>query len=333
MGKKILIATLLVVILGAAAMVWYYQFREPPVEPEDPDITLRPVEEPDEQLDVTGLDPLQEYLERDPEEPDDPDALPDDQVITSRFIQDLAELIFRHYHPAREPGEEGSFTLSFKELNMHYATELTGLMHQEQEVLQAREEILGHLLQPEVIDLVVRRYGPELFDRLIHLAETKPREISTSQGVRERLLENRETVEMLQILARRLEHLAHVFSRTAREEPVLERMRQYLDTVEELNSVYFEYWQLDDYDERRSELASKIKQLIMQRENIRGRIADRVSTPEITEAGYDVLYEVQWIFRRVEKGGFSRDSIRAMAQAGEDLARMARENADDLGEE
>ncbi len=332
MGKKIIISVgLVLALLGAAGLVWYYQFPEPPVEPDDPDVTLHPVEKPDEPVEVTSLDPLQEYLERDPE---DPEGLPDDEVITDRFIRDLANLIFRNYHPAEDPGKEGSFTLSFKELNMHYATELTGLSYQEQEVLQAREEILGHLLQPEVIDLVVRRYGPELFDRLVHLAETEPREGHTPQGLQERLLESRETAEMLDIVARRLEQLAHVFSRTAREEPVLKRMREYLDTVEELNSVYFEYWQLDEsHDERRSELASRIKQLIMQRENIRGKIVNRVSTPEIAEAGHDVLYEVQWIFRRVEKGGFSRDSIQAMAQAGEDLARMARDKADELVEE
>ena len=338
MGKKVLIsAVLAIVILGAGALVWYYQFREPPVEPDDPDITMHPVEKPDDPVDVTELDPLREHLEREPEdpvEPREPEELPDDEVITDRFIRDLASLIFRNYHPAVSPAEEGGFTLSFRELNMHYATELTGLSYEEQDVLQAREEVLGHLLQPEVIDLVVRRYGPELFDRLVHLAETEPREVHTSQGLQERQLENRETVEMLEIVAQRLEHLAHVFSRTSSEEPVLERMRDYLDTVEELNSVYFEYWQLDESDdERRSELASRIKQLIMQRENIRGKIVDRVSTPQIAEAGLDVLYQVQWIFRRVEKGGFSRDSIQAMAEAGEDLASMARDRADELVQE
>ncbi|WP_291323462.1 hypothetical protein [Desulfonatronospira sp.] len=339
MGKKTVVSVVLAfLLLGGGTLVWHFQFRDPPVEPDEPGIEMYPVQVPEDPADITRLDPLEDFLIDPEEEPledaEDSERLPEDQVITDRFVQDLANLIFRHYHPGSVPGGQGVFTLSFKELNMHYATELTGLQHQSQEVLQAREEILGHLLQPRVIDLVVDRYGPELFERLVYLGQNEPREVATPQGMQERLLSSGEIVEMLEITASRLEYLAYVFSMTAQEPGVLGLVQDYLDAVEDLNSVYFEYWQVEESDDdRRSELASRIKQLIMLRENIRSRIVDLVSKPAIAEAGHDVVYEAQWIYRRVEKGGFSRDSIQAMARGAEDLAGMARDKADGLVQE
>jgi len=333
MNYKKTAAILFVVMLLMVGGVWYYQLRISPPDPEDAHV-VQHVLDPEEKLQVTELD-LRAFiypLDDDPEHvEEEPERLPDDRMITSRFIQDLASLIFGHYQPGVFPGDKGRLTLSFKELNMHYATDLTGLRYEEQEVLKAREEIFGHLLQPEVIDLVIRRYGPDLIEELIHLAGSNPRELPAAQGTEKRLLTRHETAEMLDLLAQRLDQLSFVFQRTIQDERVLQWVEDYLHTVEELNTVYFEYWQLEEsQNARRDELSVRIKQLIMARENIRSKIVEQVSDAQIREEGHDVVYEAQWIYRRIEKGGFSRESILALAGAGRDLAGIARDRVQEM---
>ena len=181
MKKLVLILILTLVVAVGALNVWYHFLRP---DPQPPEIHLRPVHEPEDPVRVTEVDPLEpELVPEDPErprEPEEPEELPDDEMITPKFIQDFAELVFYHYQPGPQD-EEGRFTLTFKELNMHYATDLTGLRHQADEVMQAREEVFAHLLQPEVIDLVVRRYGPELVEHIVHLAENEPKEVVTQE--------------------------------------------------------------------------------------------------------------------------------------------------------
>ncbi len=332
--KIIIIIVLILLLIGTGAGVRYHFFREPSP---DPDSAGYPDAQPDSPVLVTQADPFNGKVFKDSEDISEEEAEEglEDQVITSTFISDLAELIFGHYHPGDSPGRGGYLTLSFKELNMHYATDLTGLRYEEREVLKAREEIFGQLLQPSVIDLLVRSYGPELFQELVHLAETRTRDVRGQQGWEERLLTREETVEMLGLFAERLEQLSIVFVETVEHDGVLEWVGDYLDTVEELNSVYFEYWQIEDESEeyRRDQLADRIKELITRRENIRTLVVEEVAGTEILEAGQDVVYEAQWIYRRIELGGFSRESIMSLADVAGKLADMARQKSKEISGE
>lgn len=332
--KLIIIFVLILLLIGTGTGLRHHFFREPPPDPEQ---AVYPDTQPSKPVQVTRVDPFDEKVFNDSEliSEDETEEGLEDQVITSTFISDLAELIFGHYHPGDSPGRGGYLTLSFKELNMHYATDLTGLRYEEREVLKAREEIFGQLLQPRVIDFLIRSFGPDLFQELVHLAQTRTRDVQGQQGWEERLLTREETLEMLNLLAQRLDQLSIVFAETVEHDGVLEWVGDYLDTVEELNSVYFEYWQLEEgaEDDRRDQLADRIKELITRRENIRSLIVEEVAGAEILEAGQDVVYETQWIYRRIELGGFSRESIMSLAEAAGRLADMSRQKAGEISRE
>lgn len=255
-----------------------------------------------------------------------------DETISEGFINQLADLIFDNYLPSAGSGNL-SRMITFKQINMNFATDLSQLsVDQEDDILKARQEVLAFVLDPVIISRSADYFGTRLLDRLHYLAENRTKNIPSAQGYEERLLTPGETEEMLELFSIRLIYLAHVFEQTVNDERVISLIKDYLNIVDTLRDVYFEYWQLDDESPMadRERLSERIKTLITQRENVRERIMSRVADTEMRQAGHDYVYEAQWVYRRIEKDGFNKESIVALAEAGRSLADKALVRVQDI---
>ncbi len=334
-------AGVLAVLIAAGLWLFYFSDRPetPPATEEaeevrEVDFSARLDDFPID--DIDHLDPDADD-ETEPVDQDEPE--PEDEAVEEVFrdglVNKVADMIFDNYFPARKPGGSSSFMLSFKMINMYFATDLSDFRVDEDDLLKARQEVMKHLLQPVVVDAVVRLYGPKLVERIVYLARNRERSIPTDQGMEERLLTKSETVDLLMLFSKRTAFLAHVFERSAAGEDVLDLVNFYLQTVDELRDVYFEYWQLDDdsQDQERERLGLEIKSLIEQREIFREKILTEVATTDMREAGHDYVYETQWVYRRIRVDEFSRDSIQALADGGKALSLMALDKAETLLEE
>ncbi len=281
---------------------------------------------------------LEEHVsELEPEEDMSEDDHPEsgEEVLREGFINNLAEMIFLNYFPSQSQANSASFMLSFKMVNMHFATDLSDFRVDDQNILEARKEVISNLLQPPVISTVTQLYGPKLIDNIVDLAENRERSIPGAQGSEDRLLTRVETADLLRLFSQRISYLAYVFERSVTDDKVLDLIEDYLQTVDDLRDVYFEYWQLnDDHQSQESErLGRAIQNLIRQREAIRDEILSGVATTDMREAGHDYIYEAQWVYRRIRVDEFSRDSILSLAEAGKAVSVMALDRAEIVLEE
>lgn len=294
------------------------------------DFTARVDEGPEEPEEDAVLPVPEEEVPVDPDMEEEPVEEFADEVLRDGFIDTLAEMIFDNYFPAGGPGDSSRFMLSFKMVNMHFATDLSDFKVDDQDILEARKEVMGHLFQPLVVDMLTRHYGPRLLDRILYLAQEREKSIPTDQGLEERLLSKAETANMLMAFSTRVSYLARVFEKAAANAGVMDQVEDYLRTVDELRDVYFEYWQLDDgsQDREKETLGGKIKELIERREAIRDEILTEVADTKMRQAGHDYVYEVQWIYRRTRVDGFSSEAVRSLADAAQTLSLMALNRAE-----
>lgn len=257
-----------------------------------------------------------------------------DESFSDGLINQLSDVIFDNYLPSADSGNL-SRMITFKQVNMYFATDLSQFsVDQEDDILKVRQEVLKFVLDPVIISRTADYFGKKLLDRLNYLAENRTKNIPSAQGYEERLLTQGETEEMLRLFSIRLTYLAHVFEQTVNDERVISLIKDYLSIIDNLRDVYFEYWQLDDDspDEDRERLSERIKSLITQRENVRERVMTRVADADMRQAGHDYVYEAQWVYRRIEKDGFSKESIISLAQAGRSLAEQALVRAQDIAD-
>lgn len=338
MRKKIIFIGVALLIFVFIAGLWLFYFSPDPRQPSQTESTEQTravdfsarVTEPSQEVTDAGLE------EQDPAGPleDDEDEIRESsqEIIREDFINKMADMIFENYLPAGTAEDTSRFLLTFRRVNMNFATDLSDFRVEDNNPLQARQEILENLLHPVIIKSAAKYYGPRLIERIIHVAQNREKSISTPDGTENRLLTNAETSDLLKHFSRRMSYLAYVFEKSVTDDQVLDMVKKYLDTVDELRDVYFEYWQLDeDSDAHEKEnLGREIKTLIREREEIRKNILSAAATPKMRQAGHDYVYEAQWVYRRVRVDGFSKDSIQALANVGRMVSFMARDRAEEI---
>ena len=339
MHKKtiIMVGCILLALLAAGLLFYYFSGRqetEPGLETRQ---QVYPIDISAPIDDIT--DHAEPYDQEDDVDKDIKDAEEDekkekyrDDVLKEGFISTLAEMIFTGYHPATAPGDSARFTTTFKMINMHFAVDLSDFEVDQQNILEARQKVLNHLLQPAVVKSAAEYYGPRLINHIIYLAQNRKKIISTLDATEERLLTTAETADMLRLFSRRMSYLAHVFEKSVNHAEVMDMVADYLQVIDNLNNVYFEYWQLDEDspNQDREYLGTKIKSLIQQREDMRNDIISRVATADMRQEGHDYVYEAQWIYRRTVVDGFSEESVQSLADAGKMISFMALDRAEQL---
>lgn len=258
------------------------------------------------------------------------DTEQDRGYLSEGFIHKLARLIFDSYLPVSPVDGTSRLNLSFKMVNMRFATDLSDFDVEQKNILEARQKVMQDLLQPVVIRKLSAFYGARLLDRILYLAENQKKTISEDGRQTERFLTGQETAELFEMLSVASAYTAKVFAKCAADSGIMDLIAEYMQVVDSLQETYFEYWQLEDESgsRRKEELGQRIKELIQSREEKRKNIINRVASQEMIQSGQDYVYQVQWIYRRLEKDGFSKDAIVGLAEAGRLFSVMAGDRAE-----
>ncbi|WP_045214772.1 hypothetical protein [Desulfonatronovibrio magnus] len=335
---KITIILIVVGVLGlAGAAGWFVYQSGSQKQHEDSDrveetrridfaarMEARQAEEEQQQPEVIDV-----VLEDLIEDHQDQEETPLEEFIGQQAVNSLAEIIFASYLPGA--GGQSQLLLSLNQVNMHFATDLSDFEVTEEDLPVARQQVFAKLLQPGVISALSAYFGPRLLDRVEELTKNKTKIITVEQDVEERKLRRTESADLFRLLAQRLSYLSRVFENSVHD-PTIIYTRDYLRKVNELQQAYFEYWQMEDDagNEERDRLGRKINSLIAEREEIRENIVSAVASTDMREAGYDYVYEVQWVYRRIEVDGYSRESMLALAEAGRMLSAMSLDRAEEV---
>ncbi len=254
----------------------------------------------------------------------------DEEYLSEDFIHKLARLIYDNYLPVSPVDGTSRLNLSFKMVNMRFATDLSDFEVDQENIQEARQKVLQDLLQPEVIRKLAAFYGARLLARIQYLADNQKKTISKDGRQTERFLTRRETAELFEKLSAASAYTAKVFAKCVTDPGIMDLITEYMQVAENLQETYFEYWQVEDESDsrRKQELGQRIKELIQAREEVREKIINRVASQEMIQSGQDYVYQVQWIYRRLEEDGFSRAAIVGLAEAGRLFSVMAGDRAE-----
>ena len=274
------------------------------------------------------------------------------KVVTSAFVMDLAEFVVSRYHPEWDldnPREKGILRLSFRALNVRYGTDLTGLSHSSSSLKAARREILGRLLNSDILKHAYIRFADGFVQAMVRLGENSTRRVKAPDGtVRERALTEYEIAEMLHLGSSYLRDVSAVLLVLV-EEPGLDLLiGDYLEAKDQavhdnyrLNQVEEELKDqrrgadgsnLEELRDKRREIVEDYSRAIAKREHARQDLVDKVmkGAEESIELGAaEILYIAEWVHRRLP-GEENRSAIVTGGRLLRDLADRLKDRARDL---
>jgi hypothetical protein len=269
-----------------------------------------------------------------------------DFVVTSTFIQDLADYVIDHYQPPLtkdNPGEAGTITVSFKSLNARYGLELIGLRHSADNLKKAREEVLGKLMNPDLLREAYERYAQTFVKALVDKArETRNETIDgdlqtmTDGQIAEMLRLNSEYVDdvsaVLQVLARdpalteqveeylraekKAVHANFVLNQEQNRYDVLTQSRGQSDESETVTEQ-----KISQAESRKKKAAENYRNALQKREQARQKLLEMIAaqSSDVDLEQHEILYISEWVFRRLDSGQGS-EAIEAASSLLDDLA-------------
>ena len=96
----------------------------------------------------------------------------DDQVVRIAFIDDLASWLVSHYVPAATPGRSGRLSASLQGANLRYGMGMTGLAWIGDDLPAGRTAALNHLFTPGMLDAIYRLYVDRFMEAVNRSAAT-----------------------------------------------------------------------------------------------------------------------------------------------------------------
>ncbi len=252
-----------------------------------------------------------------------------DFVVTSTFVQDLAGYLVKHYQPPAtkdNPGQQGRISVSFKSLNARYGLELIGLRHSGGTLKKARQEVLGKLMNPDLLREAYDRYSATFLDTLV--AKARKTEKEPLDG-RMQALSKEEIAEMLRLNSAYLGDVAGVLESLVSDPALPRQVERYLQAEKAavhanfvLNQEQNRYdillqssekaaedrevtrQKIDQAESRKDEAARSYRTALQKRELERRELLDMIAVHagDVSLEQHEILYIAEWVFRRFESG-------------------------------
>jgi len=252
-----------------------------------------------------------------------------DFVVTSTFIQDLADYVIDHYQPPLtkdNPGENGTITVSFKSLNARYGLELIGLRHSAGNLKKAREEVLGKLMNPDLLQEAYDRYARTFADTLVDKARQTRNE--TLDGDLQ-IMTDGQIAEMLRLNGEYVEDVSAVLEVLAEDPALPEQVKEYLRAEKEAVHANFVLNQeqnrfdvltqsrgqsdesekvteqkISQAESRKKKAAENYRSALKKREQARQKLLEMIAaqSSDVDLEQHEILYIAEWVFRRLESG-------------------------------
>ena len=269
-----------------------------------------------------------------------------DFVVTSTFVQDLADYLVNHYQPAStvdNPGQEGRISLSFKSLNARYGLELIGLRHSGGTLKKAREEVLGKLMNPDLLREAYHRYAQTFLDTLVSKARQTRKETLDGEM---RPLSDDQISEMLRLNSAYVQDVGEVLEALNSDPALPKQVGTYLQAEKMavhanfvLNQERNRYeillqsgekdsedrevarQKLNQAESRKKDAAMEYRAALKQREQARQELLDMIDAQAegVDLEQHEILYISEWVFRRLESGQ-QGEALQVAAQLLQELA-------------
>lgn len=326
-NKKIAVIALLVLAAGAALLLWVKrgdwfgagretvseQAQERDYQRELPEFAPLPAQNA---TNATSAAPANATIQ------EKEDGFKPGDLVTPRFILDLARYAVSNYHPAgtrHNDRKSGIATLSFKKLNMRYGVNLTGLDVDARDVDKARSTVFELILNPVVLNAIYKFYADDFVDALIQEGRTQTRSFRTKGGgFEERPMEPGQVREMLALYAKMAGDTAMVFRSFSSNPGLVQTMADYFASVARVHAAYEEFAALEAQGrtgEALSRVSVEIRDAIMAREALKSEILKK-TTPSERSFGLsdgEVMDIASWIYRRVSNDAGRLSSIGSIA--------------------
>jgi hypothetical protein len=269
-----------------------------------------------------------------------------DFVVTSTFVQDLADYVIDHYQPPLtkdNPGKEGTITVSFKSLNARYGLELIGLRHSADNLKKAREEVLGKLMNPELLRQAYERYAQTFVKSLMDKARQTRNE--TLDGDLQTMTEG-QIAEMLRLNSEYVDDVSAVLQVLATDPALTEQVEEYLRAEKKAVHANFVLNQeqnrfdvltqsrgqsdesetvteqkISQAQSRKKKAAENYRSALKKREQARQKLLEMIAaqSSDVDLEQHEILYIAEWVFRRLDSGQGS-EAIEVASNLLDDLA-------------
>jgi hypothetical protein len=359
---KLRIIGLAAVVVFAALAAYFWWPSEAPQEPPPPPVAVSEPTMPPSQPPLSPPGPIpstEEPSEKDRLKPADEPKTADAPItsvasLTLFFFEDLAQRVVERYHPARtehNPGDKGILLLSLPALNLLYGVEMIGLKHTAPSVPEAREEIFGALLRPEVIDIAWQAFNAYFLQALIDQALSAKRVAAAPVGVgAERVLSTEEVSEFLKLLSSFTSQVSQAVSLFLRSNQAISLTDSWLEARSAALSANSRYQHVKalleetlaksptDQDEIRSlrtqrdAAAREIMESIKAREQAQQRLLALYKNDSLTKnmSETELLFISQWIYRRLHKHPERAEALALLSQRSGQFSENLKNAADTI---
>jgi hypothetical protein len=254
----------------------------------------------------------------------------EDGTVTLAFVEALTDSLLAGFQPVGSRGAPAT-TITIKSLNLRFGQELTGFSVSGDDPGASRRAVLDYVFTPGTIRMLHELYAPVLLTHLVDSATLDERSYTVGDAVEERTLTKAETAIMLRLVAQRAEQTASALRAINTDQAITELASKYLGAAKAVERANLQLQQAIDANRDSAETGQRLKQAILQREQIRESIITRMrdACPGCPDS--DLFYLAQWSYRRVRTEPDKR--LAAFAEAADaldDLAKRMRDRSAQL---
>jgi len=263
-------------------------------------------------------------------QPPAPIEIREDTTVPLSFVHALTDALLSDFHPLGKLGTPAS-TASVKTLNIFFGREMRGLPTVGDDIGESRKAVLDYVFSPGMIRTLHDLYAPVLVADLTDTALHEERTYTVGEATEERTLSARETATMLRLVAQDAERTAAALRGVGNDPVIVEMAGKYLGAARAVERANLRLQAAVDGRDDPAEAGQRLKQAILQREQIKASIVTRMREhcPGCPEQ--ELFYLAQWAYRRTLDEPEKRlPAFVAAADALDDLTRRLRTRSAEL---
>ncbi|MDC0335350.1 hypothetical protein OAN24_00425 [Pseudodesulfovibrio sp.] len=222
----------------------------------------------------------------------------EDELVTYTFVESLADFMLNKFLPQDAQGKPTTLA-SAKSLNMYYGQELDGFGVRNNDIRMARKTVLDYAFTPAMITTLYDLYIPIFMEHIVDTASTDDREFKVKGQPERRTLTNAEISVMLKLQAGKIDQTARVFRAIASDPAITQMAGKYLQAAKAVGRTNVQLQNAIADGKDTSKPSSRLKQAIVQREQIKKSIVSRLKKACKECPDSELFYLAQWSYRRV----------------------------------
>lgn len=269
-----------------------------------------------------------------PEEAKSPNVIEvsEDKVVTFTFVESFADFLLHRFQPTGANGKPSS-NASAKTLNVYYGQELDGFAVEADDIRAARKRVLDYAFNPTMLNTLYALYSPVVMAHIVESATNDDREYTVGVQSERRTLTEAETAIMLRMNASKIDQTATVLRAISKDPKITKLAGQYIQAAKAVERANTQLQNAIADEKDTSKPSQRLKQAIMQREQVKKSITSRLKKACQSCTDSDLFYLAQWSYRRVLNGPEMK--LETFGVAAEILTKLAgqfRATADELAQ-